>query len=218
MNCSQRDILANEDLSFQWVAVSHDGSGGRSSFGRRSARSSIRGLSNAIMERFALIRLLKHGAGSVPHSRELSTNWEKMGCDPFSPEVALMAEGLARDQRPEQRWDGFALSGPSQPYTDPFADHDTSSDILHLYDSEPEAEPNHASKKREHPLTETKPLSIRTALPPSADFVPLSPLVEQASQNSLSNSSSSHHSNSDHYAASCSSHDAVRTHGPSSLL
>jgi len=93
-----------------------------------------------------------------------------------------MAEGLARDQRPEQSWDGFALSGPSQPYTDPFADHDTSSDILHLYDSEPEAEPNHASKKREHLLTETKPLSIRTALPPSADFVPLSPLVEQASR------------------------------------
>ena len=141
-----------------------------------------------------------------------------MDRDPFSPEVALMAEGLARDQRPEQSQDGFALSGPSQPYADPFADHDTSSDVLHLYDSEPEAEPNRASKKREHQPTETKPLSIRTALPPSTDFVPLSPVVEQASQNSLSNSSSSHHSNSDHYTGSSSSHGAVRTPRPSSIL
>lgn len=128
-----------------------------------------------------------------------------------------MAEGLTRDQLPERSRDGFALSGPTQPYTDPFADGDTSWDASHLYDSEQAAEPSHASEKREHPSTETKPLTIRTALPPSADFVPLSPLVEQASQNSLSNSSSSHHTNSDQYAGSGSS-QGVNSPRPSSIL
>jgi hypothetical protein len=215
-NRSRRDIFADEDRSFQWISVSREGSGGRSSFGSRSARSSIRGLSNAITERFASIRNLTRGAGSAPRSREPSTNWEKMGGDPFSPEVALMAEGLARDQLPERSRDGFALSGPTPPYTDPFADGDTSWDAMNLYDSEPG--PSHASEKREHPLAETKPLTIRTALPPSADFVPLSPLVEQASQNSLENSSSSHHTNSDQYAGSGSSHGAVHSPRPSSIL
>lgn len=209
MNRSRRDILADEDRSFQWVSVSREGSGGRSSFGSRSARSSIRGLSTAITEGFASIRNFTRGAGSVPRSREPSTtNWEKMGGDPFSPEVALMAE---------QNRDGIALSGPSQPYTDPFADRDTQWDALQLYDSEPEAEPSRASEKREHPSTETKPLTIRTALPPSADFVPMSPLVEQASQNSLSNSSSSHNTNSDP-AGSGSSRGALRSPRPSSIL
>jgi hypothetical protein len=198
--------------------VSREGSGGRSSFGSRSARSSIRGLSNAITEGFASIRNLTRGASSAPRSREPSTNWEKMGGDPFSPEVALMAEGLARGQLPERSRDGFAHSGPTPPYTDPFADGDTSWDALQLYDSEPEAEPSHASEKREHPPAETKPLTIRTALPPSADFVPMSPLVEQASQNSLENSSSSHHTNSDQYAGSGSSHGAVHSPRPSSIL
>ena len=217
-NRSRRDILADEDRSFQWISVSREGSGGRSSFGSRSARSSIRGLSNAITERFASIRNLTRGAGSAPRSREPSTNWEKMGGDPFSPEVALMAEGLARGQLPERSRDGSAHSGPAPPYTDPFTDGDTSWDALQLYDSEPEAEPSHASEKREHPLPETKPLTIRTALPPSADFVPMSPLVEQASQNSLENSSSSHHTNSDQYAGSGSSHGAVHPPRPSSIL
>jgi hypothetical protein len=214
-NRSRRDILADEDRSFQWIGVSREGSGGRSSFGSRSARSSIRGLSNAITGGLASIRNLTRGASSAPRSREASTNWEKMGGDPFSPEVALMAERLTRDQLPERSRDG---SGPTQPYTDPFADRDTSWDPLHLYDSEPEAEPSHASEKREHPSTETKPLTIRTALPPSADFVPLSPLVEQASQNSLSNSSSSHHTKSDQYAGSGSSQGAVHSPRPSSIL
>jgi hypothetical protein len=213
-NRSRRDILADEDRSFQWVGVSREGSRGRSSLGSRSARSSIRGLSNAITEGFASIRNLTRGASSAPRSREPSTNWEKMHFDPYSPEVALMAEGTTRDQGPERNRNGFAVSGPSQPYTDPFADRNTSSDVLPLYDSEPEAEPNHASEKRKHSSTETKPLNIRTALPPSADFVPLSPLVEQASQNSLS--SSSHHTNSDH--ASGSSHGAARSPRPSSIL
>jgi hypothetical protein len=215
---SRRDILADEDRSFQWIGVSREGSGGRSSLGSRSARSSIRGLSNAITERFVSIRNLTRGAGSASRSREPSTNWEKMRGDPFSPEVALMAERLTRDQLPERSRDGFALSGPTQPYTDPFADGDTSWDASHLYDSEPAAEPSHASEKREHPSTETKPLTIRTALPPSADFVPLSPLVEQASQNSLENSSSSHHTNSDQYAGSGSSQGAVHSPRPSSIL
>jgi hypothetical protein len=215
---SRRDILADEDRSFQWVGVSREGSGGRSSFGSLSARSSIRGLSNAITERFASIRNLTRGAGSASRSRQPSTNWEKMESDPFSPEVALMAEGLTRDQLPERSRDGFALSGPSQPYTDPFADRDTSSDFFNPYDSEPEGGPSRASEKREHPSTETKPLTIRTALPPSADFVPLSPLMEQASQNSLSNSSASHHTNSDQYAGSGSSQGAVHSPRPSSIL
>ncbi len=220
MNRSRRDIFADEDRSFQWVNVSREGSGGRSTLGSHSARSSIsiRGLSNAITERFVSIRNLTRGGGSAPRSREPSTNWENWEKIPFEPEVAPMAEGLSRDQLLERSRDGFALSGPSQPYTDPFADRDTSSDILHLYDSEPEAEPSHASEKREHPPTETKPLSIRTALPPSADFVPLSPLVEQVSQNSLSNSSSSHHTNSDQYAGSGSSNGALRSPRPSSIL
>jgi hypothetical protein len=220
-NRSRRDILADEDRSFRWISVSREGSGGRSSFGSRSARSSIRGLSNAITGGIASIRNITRGASSAPRSREPSTNWEKMGGDPFSPEVALMAEGLTRDQLPERSRDGFALSGSTQPYTDPFADRDTSWDPLQLYDSEPEAEPSHASEKREHPSTETRPLTIRTALPPSADFVPLSPLVEQASQNSLSNSSnssSSHHTNSDQYAGSGSSQGAVHSPRPSSIL
>ena len=201
MNRSRRDILADEDRSFQWISVSREGSGGRSSFGSRSARSSIRGLSNAITEGFASIRNLTRGAGSATRSRE-------MHGDPFSPEAALMAE---------RSRDGIALSVPSQPYTDPFADRDTSWDPSHLYDSEPEGEPSHASEQRELPPTETKPLTIRTALPPSADFVPMSPLVEQTSQNSLSNSSSSQYTNSDP-AGSGSSQGAVRSPRPSSIL
>ena len=201
MNRSRRDILADEDRSFQWVGVSREGSGGRSSFGSRSARSSIQGLSNAITEGFASIRNLsvRRGASYGPRSREPSTN---MGGDPFSPEVALMAERIS-------------VSGLSRPYTDPFAD--ASSDVLpdyNPYDPEPVAQPSRASEKREHPPSETKPLTIRTALPPSADFVPLSPLVEQVSQNSLSISSSSHHTNSDQG----SSQGAVLTPRPSSIL
>ena len=215
VNRSRRDILADEDRSFQWVSISREGSAGRSSFGSRSARSSIQGLSNVITERFASIRRLARGAGSAPRSRESSTNWEKMGGDPFSPEVALMGDGLAHDHLSERSQDGLVLSGSSQPYADPFADRDTSSDVLHLNDSEPEAEPSHASEKKGDPTTETKSLTIRTALPPSADFVPLSPLVEQASQNSLSNTSSSHHSNSDQGVGSGSS---VRSPRPSSIL
>ena len=216
VNRSRRDILADEDRSFQWVSVSREGSGGRSSFGSRSARNSIRGLSNAISEGFASIRHLTRGAGSAPRSREASSNWEKMGGDPFSPEVALMAEGQTRGHLPERSRDGFAASGSSQPYTDPFADGDSSWDALQLYDPEPKTEHNRASEKREHPSTETKPLTIRTALPPSADFVPMSPLVEQVSQNSLSNSSSSH-TKSDN-AGSGSSQGAVRSPRPSSIL
>ena len=212
VNRSRRDILADEDRSFQWqwIGVSREGSGGRSSFGSRSAPSSIRGLSNAITEGF---RNITRGAVSAPRSRETS---EKMGGDPFSPEAALMGEGLTLNELLERSPNAIALSGSSQRYTDPFADRETSSDVLHLYDSEPEAGPSHASEKTEHPPTGTKPLTIRTTLPPSADFVPLSPVVEQASQNSLSNSSLSHYSNSDHPGSG--SQGAVRSPRPSSIL
>jgi hypothetical protein len=220
MNRSRRDILADEDRSFEWVGVSREGSGGRSSVGSRSARNSIQGLSNAITERFASIRNLALGTSSAPHSREPSTYREKMGGDPFSSEVGLMAQGLASDKLPERSRDGFALSGPSQPYTDPFADQEVSSMVLRLYDSEPEAGPNHAPERKERSATEKRPTPILTTLPPPTDFVPMSPLIEQRSQNSLSNSSSSHHtnSNSDQYAGSGSSHGAARSPRPSSIL
>jgi hypothetical protein len=130
-----------------------------------------------------------------------------------------MTEGLARDglQRPRllvRSRDGFALSGPSQPYTNPSSDRDTLSEVLRLYDSQPEAEPNHAPERREHPH---RPAPIHTTLPPPGDFVPLSPPVEQASQNSLSNSSSSH-ANSEQYAGSGSSQGVARSPRPSSIL
>ena len=68
---------------------------------------------------------------------------------------------------------------------------------------------------------------LRPLTPPSlrdtesaiiADFVPLSPLMEQASQNSLSNSSLSHNTNSDQYKGSGSSHGVVHPPRPSSIL
>ena len=218
-NRSRRDILADEDRSFAGIGVSREGSGGRSSFGGPSARSSIRGLSNAVTESFASIRNLTLGAGSAPRPREPSStviNWEKMGGDPFSPEVALMAEGLARDRLPERNQNGFTQSDRSQPYTDPFSERDASSEVLHECGTEPELEQrgNHAAGSK------PTPTPLRTALPPSVDFVPLSPLMEQASQNSLSNSSSSHHTNSDHHTGSGSSHGvgAARSPRPSSIL
>jgi len=226
MNRSRRDILADEDRSFEWVGVSREGSGNRSSFGGRSTRSSIRGLSHAITERFASIRNLARGSGSAPHSRVPSAtiDWEKIGGDPFSPEVALMAEGLARDELPERSQDGFALSGPSHPYTDPFSEQNAAVEAQHDYDSEPEPEPPHPPEpERKDRLPKgARPPALRTALPHSTDFVPLSPLVEQVSQNSLSNSSSSHNtnsnSNSDQNAGSGSSQSAARSPRLSSIL
>ena len=222
MNRSRRDILADEDRSFQWVGVSREGSGGRSSFGGRSTRSSVRGLSHAITERFASIRNLARGAGSAPHSRVSSTtiDWEKMGGDPFSPEVALMAEGLARDELPERSQEGFALAGPSQPYTDPFSEQNAAVEAHHDYDSEPEPEPPHppGPERKDRLPKGARPPALRTALPHPTDFVPLSPLVEQVSQNSLSNSSTSHNTNSDQNAGSGSSQGAARSPRLSSIL
>jgi hypothetical protein len=218
MNRSRRDILADEDRSFNWVGVSREGSHGRSSLGGRSARSSIRGLSNAMTESFASIRNLARGVGPAPRSREVSADWEKMGG--VSSEVALMAAGLGHDELPERTRNGFALPGPSQPYTDPFADQHASAEVLHDYDSEPEFQPNpsHSPERKEDRLSEARPPPLRTSLPPMADFVPLSPLVEQASQNSLSNSSSSHNTSSDKNTGSGSSHGATLSPRPSSIL
>jgi hypothetical protein len=90
----------------------------RSSLG---GRSSIRDLSNAITERFASIRDLTRGAGSAPRSRGPSTNWEKMGGDPFSPEVSLMAEARAgRAAGTELGW--VRALRPITTYTNPFSD------------------------------------------------------------------------------------------------
>ena len=226
MDYSRRDILADEDRSFQWVNVSREGSGGRlSSAGPSTRNNSVRGLSNAITERFVSIRNLARGASSAPHSRVPSSaiDWEKLGAEPFSPEVALMADGLEHGELPERTRDGFALSGPSQPYVDPFSERDASSEVLHEYDSDPEPEPSHplepaSERKEQHRPADGRPPPLRTALPPSADFVPLSPLVEQASQNSLENSSASHHSNSDKNAGSGSSGGTTRSPRPSSIL
>ena len=207
---SRRDILADEDRSFDdWIGVSREGSSLRTN----SARNSMRGLSNAITERFTSIRNLALGTSSNPHSRAPSTNWEKTGGDPFSSEV-----GLARDKLPEH---GFAPPGPSQPYIDPYADDDTPSFILRLYDTEPEAGPNHAPERKEQSPTEKRPTPIHTTLPPPTDFVPMSPVLEQGSQNSLSKSSSSHShytTNSDQHAGSSSSHGATRSPRLSSIL
>jgi hypothetical protein len=100
----------------------------------------------------------------------------------------------------------------------PFGRSRSSLDVSHLYGSRPEAEPSYASEKRGHPSAESKPLKIRTALPPSANFVPLSPLMEQASQYSPLNSSSSHHTNLGQYAGSGSSQGATHSPRPSSIL
>ncbi|KAH9167878.1 hypothetical protein EDB89DRAFT_2100296 [Lactarius sanguifluus] len=202
-NRSRHDILADEDRSFDWEVFRRGGSAGGSSLVDLSARSSPHGWSNAVT---ASLRNLARSTGRASHSRESSTavDWEKRGVDPFSPEVALMAGGLERNELPER-------TGPSQPYENPFAHRDSSSDVLRDYLSGPEPEPH------EDPQ-EARPSALRT-LTPRADFVPLSPLIEQASQNSLSISSSSHNASSEQHAGSgSSSGNLSRSPRPSSIL
>ncbi|KAI0303575.1 hypothetical protein B0F90DRAFT_1815891 [Multifurca ochricompacta] len=194
---SRHDIFADEDRSFHWVG-------------------SLHGWSNAMTGSFVSLRNFARGAGSTSHSREstMAVNWEKLGGEPFSTEVTLMAEGLARDELPEWTRGGFALSGPSQPYIDPFADRDDSSDDLYHDLRQPrlKLKPDLEPDPKEH-LGDARRTMLRTALPPSVDFVPLSPLLEQASQNSLSNSSSS-----EQHAGSGSSHGVQRSPRLSSIL
>ncbi|KAI0255151.1 hypothetical protein BJV78DRAFT_1181795 [Lactifluus subvellereus] len=219
-NRSRRDILADEDRSF-YLVRSRDVSRANSSFGGPSAPGSIRGWSNAVSDGIASLRGLARGVSSAPRSREPSTNinWEKLGGDPFSAEVTLMAEGLSRDDLPERIPHPYAMAGPSQSYTDPFSDRDTSSEALHEYnpyDPEPEIGPEPARSEPRYGEVRRRQTPLLTSLPPSADFVPLSPLVEQPSQNSLSNSSSSLNTHSDPHTGSGSSH-AVSPR-PSSIL
>ncbi|KAI0264356.1 hypothetical protein BC834DRAFT_844030 [Gloeopeniophorella convolvens] len=213
-NRSRRDILADEDRSFEWVGVGREGSGGSSSLGSRSARSSRRGWTDVVTGSLASLRNLARGGGSG-RSREPTTdtivNWEKFGGDPFSDEVALMAEGLARDELPERPRGGFAESSTSRPYADPFAEQGASVEVLHDYPSDAEGEPSQAA-------VVARPPAIRTALPPTADFVPMSPLIEQASRNSLSNSSSSHHLSTEQPGGSGSSLSTPRSPRPSSII
>jgi hypothetical protein len=219
LNRSRRDILADEDRSFDWVG-SREGSRANSSFGGPSAPGSIRGWSNAVSSNLASLRNFARSVGSTSRSREPSTdvNWEMLGGDPFSPEVTLMAEGLSRDQLPERIPHPYAIAAESESYFDPFEDQDSSSEGLH--DTAPqlvvEAEPAHT----EHRVREVRrlPTPLVTTLPPSTDFVPLSPLVEQASQNSLSNSSASLNTHSDPHSGSGSSHGVSRSPRPSSIL
>jgi hypothetical protein len=179
---SRHDILADEDRSFDWEILHRGGSGS----GDVSARSSPHGWSNAVT---ASLRNLARSTGRTSHSRESTTavDREKRGGDPFSSEVGLMADRLESDELPE--WD------PSQLYTDPFANPDSSSEAVHDYLSGPEPE-----SQEDLPV---RPTALRTTLTPRGDFVPLSPLVEQASQNSLSNtnSSSSHNTSSEQHVS-----------------
>ena len=222
LNRSRRDILADEDRSFYMVG-SHDVSRANSSFGGPSAPSSIRGFTNAVSDGLASLRNLARSVSSAPRTREPSTdvNWEKLGGDPFSAEVTLMAEGLSRDELPERIPHPYAASGPSQSYTDPFSDRHTSSEALpeyNPYDPEPEIEPEPAPSEPHLGEGRRRPAPLLTSLSAPPDFVPLSPLVEQASQNSLSNSSSSLNTHSDQHTGSGSSHGAPRSPRPSSIL
>jgi hypothetical protein len=180
-NRSRHDILADEDRSFDWEMLRHSGSA-RS--GDVSARSSPHGWSNAVS---TSLRNLTRSTGRGSHSRESTTastiDREKRGADPFSPEVALMAEALERDELPEQ-------AGPSRPYINPFADPNSSLEVLRDFLSGPEHEPQEDSQ-------EERPTAHRTTVPTRVDFVPLSPLLEQASQNSLTHSLSSHNTSSE---------------------
>ena len=201
---SRHDILADEDRSFDWEFIRHGGSGRGSGSGDVSARSSPHGWSNAVT---TSLRNFARSTGRASHSRESTTaiDWEKRGSDPFSPEVALMAGGLERDELPER-------AGPSHIYTDPFANPDSSSQVLQDYLSGPEPEPQEGAQ-------EEQPTALRTTLPPRVDFVPLSPLLEQASQNSLSQSSSSHNASSEQHVGSSSSISGPpRSPRPSSIL
>ena len=201
---SRHDILADEDRSFDWEILRHEGSGHASGSGEVSARNSPYGWSNAVT---TSLRNLARSTGRGSHSRESTTagDWEKRGRDPFSPEVALMAGGLERDQLPEQ-------PGPSHHlYTDPFANPDTPAEVLYDYLSGRTPEPQEDTQ-------EERPTALEITVPPRVDFVPLSPLLEQASQNSLSHSSSSHNTSSDHVGSSSSLSGPPRSPRPSSIL
>ncbi|KAF8270556.1 hypothetical protein EI94DRAFT_1798034 [Lactarius quietus] len=203
---SRHDILADEDRSFTWEMF---GSVRGSASGDVSARSSPHGWSNAVA---TSLRNLARSTGRASHSRESTTanNWEKHGGDPFSPEVSLMAGGLERNELPER-------AGPSHPYADPFANPYASSDALYDYlaGREPQPEPQPEEDTQEV----ARPTAIQTALPSRADFVPLSPLLEQASQNSLTQSSSSQNTSSDPNVGSSSSIiGPPRSPRPSSIL
>ena len=185
-NRSRHDILADEDRSFDWEVLRRGGSAGGSGSADISARSSPHGWSNSVT---ASLRNLARSTGRASHSRESTTavDWEKLGADPFSPEVALMADRLERDELPER-------TGPSHLYTDPFTNPDP--EVLYDYLSGPGLE------SQEDPPG--RPTVLRT-LTPRGDFVPLSPLVEQVSQHSLSNTLSSHNTSSEQHAGSGSS-------------
>lgn len=202
---SRHDIFADEDRSFDWEMIRREASvraSGSGDVGDVSARSSPHGWSNAVT---TSLRNLARSAGRGSHSREstTATDWEKRGEDSFSPEVALMAEALERDELPER-------AGPSRrPYTNPFADPNSSLEAIRDY----------LSGEPQENMQEERPPALRTTLPPKVDFVPLSPLLEQASQNSLSHSSSSHNTSSEQHAGSSSTLSGPpRSPRPSSIL
>lgn len=233
----RRDMLADEDRSIVWSEgsrrsrVGREGSGGSSSYGSaRSAR--LRGtFAGMVTGSWASFKALGLGGrrGGSGKSRDTSgAEWdEKYGGEMFSDEVALITERLGDEEDPVERpRGGWRMSsrqmpsGSSGPYNDPFADQDVEFDLLHDAGSEMDDDeegtigaPAAVATKAPHP-------ALRTALPPTGDFVPMSPLIEQASQKSgeLGSSSDNRHSSLGHLETSRSSHEASRSPRPSSIF
>ncbi|KAI0322126.1 hypothetical protein OF83DRAFT_16372 [Amylostereum chailletii] len=199
----RRDMLADEDRSFDWEHVSRHGSGRSNWSGSRTGSAG----SASIRSRLSTIVSGGLAALGVSTSRrrqptDNSADWEKFygaGGDPFSDEIALMAEG-----RPDRPRGGHA-------YTDPFEDVDADPEVLH--DVGPEDAAEGASM---YGGVKTRPPhpAIRTALPPMADFVPMSPLIEQASRNSISSNSQAHSSSG--HSNTLSNPTSSLSHGPHS--
>jgi hypothetical protein len=114
-----------------------------------------------------------------------------------------MAESLSRGQLPERTLHPYAMAAASESYIDDTAPQPVI-----------EVEPAHT----EHRIVRRLPTPLVTTLPPSTDSVPLSPLVEQASQSSLSNSSASLNIHPDQHTGLGSSHVASRSPRLSSIL
>ncbi|KZV61000.1 hypothetical protein PENSPDRAFT_693790 [Peniophora sp. CONT] len=202
----RRDMLADEDRSFNsgsggWSFTNwrRGGSGSaHSRLSRDASDASSWSWSNTATSRTSSVRsaLAALGLGAAARAgsnrRSQRSHSEKHNHDPYSDEAALMAEGLAEEdiQRPR----GGAPGPSGYMYSDPFADSDAAErgelDVLHDAGLDSDAEDfNDVRVMRNAPHP-----ALRTALPPTADFVPMSPLIEQASRHSFSSSSQAHSS------------------------
>ena len=215
----RRDMLADEDRSFgssQWRHVSREGSGSSwSGTGTTSRRSSqARTFTDVVTGSLASLRAIGRRGTRSREPTQTSLEWNEK--DPFSDEVGLMAGGFAEDGLGRLRGGSTSMPvGMTGPYTDPFEDaevlHDASSDS-DLEQGEHHRPALGVALKLPHP-------SLRTALLPIPDFVPMSPLMEQASHNSLSGSSSSHLLSSGYVESSRTSQDqSPRSPRPTSII